>query len=41
MDYENTIYYITPNFFKKHLHLFKNKHSKKLNFSTLFYGQPL
>jgi hypothetical protein len=40
MDYENTIYYIAPsqNFYL--LGLFKYKHSKELNFPTLFYGQP-
>jgi hypothetical protein len=40
MDYENTIYYITPNQNFHPLRLFKNKHSNELKFSTLFYGQP-
>jgi UDP-2,3-diacylglucosamine pyrophosphatase LpxH len=40
MDYENNIYYITANQDFHLLGLFKYKHSKKLNFPTLFYGQP-
>ncbi len=40
MDYENTIYSIAPNQNFHPLGLFKDKHSKKLNFPTLFYGQP-
>jgi len=40
MDYENTIYYIAPSHHFHHLGLFKNKHSKELNFPTLFYSQP-
>ncbi len=40
MDYENTIYFITPS---EHFHplcLFKDKHSKELKFLALFYGHP-
>jgi hypothetical protein len=40
MDYENTIYSITPNQNFHSLSLFKDKHFKELNFPTLFYGQP-
>jgi len=40
MDYENIIYYISPSQNFHPLHLFKNKHSKKINFPTLFYMQP-
>jgi hypothetical protein len=40
MDYENTIYFIAPNQNFHPLSLFKDKHSKELNFPTLFYGQP-
>jgi len=37
MDYEITIYFITPS----HLvSLFKDKHAKESNFLALFYGQP-
>jgi len=39
MDYESTIYYIAPSQYFHPLGLFKSKHSKELNFSTLFYGQ--
>ncbi len=40
MNYENTIYStaLSQNFHL--LSLFKDKHSKKLNFPILFYGQP-
>jgi hypothetical protein len=40
MDYDNIIYFIAPNQIFHLLNLFKNKHSKELNFPTLFYGQP-
>jgi hypothetical protein len=40
IDYENTIYSIAPSQDFHPLGLFKNKHSKKLNFPTLLYGQP-
>jgi hypothetical protein len=39
MDYENTIYYIAPSQNFHLLCLFKDQHSKELNFPTLFYGQ--
>jgi hypothetical protein len=39
MDCENTIHYIAPNQKFHPLGLFKYKHSKKLIFPTLFYGQ--
>jgi hypothetical protein len=37
MDYENTIYSIAPSQKNYHLDLYKDKHSKELNFPTLFY----
>jgi len=40
MDYENTIYSIVPSQNFHPLDLLKDKHSKKLNFPTLLYGQP-
>jgi hypothetical protein len=40
MDYENTIYSIAPSQNFQPLDLFKNEHSKKKKFPTLFYGQP-
>ncbi len=40
MDYENVMYYITPSQNFHPLGLFKDKHSKELKFSTLFYEQP-
>jgi hypothetical protein len=40
MDYENTIYFIAPSQHFHPLGLFKDKHSKKQKFPTLFYGQP-
>jgi hypothetical protein len=40
MDYENTIYSITLSQHFHLLNLFKDKHIEKLNFPTLFYGQP-
>ncbi len=40
MDYENTIYFIAPSQKFHPLNLFKYKHSKDLNFPTLFYMQP-
>jgi hypothetical protein len=40
MDYENIIYFIAPSQKFHPLSLFKNKHSKELNFPTLFYMQP-
>jgi hypothetical protein len=39
MDYENTIYSIAPSQDFHLLGLFKDKHSKKIKFPTLFYGQ--
>jgi hypothetical protein len=39
MDYENTIYSITPSPNFHPLSLFKDKHSEELKFSTLFYRQ--
>ncbi len=39
MDYENIIYSIAPSQDFHPLGLFKYKHSKQLNFPTLFYGQ--
>ncbi len=39
MDYENTIYSITPSQNFHPLFLFKDQHSKELKFSTIFYGQ--
>jgi hypothetical protein len=39
MDYENTIYFIAPNQNFHPLGLFKDRHSKEQNFSTLFFGQ--
>ncbi len=39
MDYENTMYFISPSQHFHALGLFKDKHSKELNFPTLFYGQ--
>jgi hypothetical protein len=41
MDYKNTIYSNAPNQNFRPLGLFKNKHSKELNFPTLLYGQLL
>jgi hypothetical protein len=38
-DYENIIYSIAPSQDFHPLGLFKYKHSKQLNFPTLFYGQ--
>jgi hypothetical protein len=38
LDYENIIFYITLTKFHP-LNLFKDKHSKELNFQTLFYKQ--
>jgi hypothetical protein len=40
MDYENIIYFIALSQDFYPLGLFKNKHSEKLNFLTLFHGQP-
>jgi hypothetical protein len=40
MDYENNIYSIAPSQHFHPLSLFKDSHSKGLNFPTLFYGQP-
>jgi hypothetical protein len=40
VDCENTIYCIPPSQDFHPLSLFKDKHSEKLNFPTLFYGQP-
>jgi hypothetical protein len=40
MDYENTIYFIAPSQDFHPLGLFKDKHSKELNFLALFYKQP-
>jgi hypothetical protein len=40
MDYENTMYFIATSQHFHTLSLFKDKHSKELNFPTLFYGQP-
>ncbi len=40
MDNENIIYSITPSHNFHPLGLFKYKHSEKLNFQTLLYGQP-
>jgi hypothetical protein len=40
MDYKNIIYSIAPSQNFHLLSLFKDKHSKKLNIPTLFYGQP-
>jgi hypothetical protein len=40
MDCENIIYFIVPNQDFHPLSLFKDKHSKELKFSTLYYGQP-
>jgi hypothetical protein len=40
IDYKNTIYSIAPSQNFHPLGLFKDKHSKELKFSTLFYGQP-
>ncbi len=39
MDYENNIYFNAPNQNFHLLSLFKDKHSKELNFLILFYGQ--
>jgi hypothetical protein len=39
MDYENTIYSIAPSQKFHLLGFLKNKHSKKFNFESLFYGQ--
>jgi hypothetical protein len=39
IDYQNTIYYVTPSQNFHLLNLFKNKHSKEQNFLTLLYGQ--
>jgi len=39
MDYENNIYFIAASQIFYLLGLFKDKHSKELNFLTLFYGQ--
>ncbi len=40
MDYENIIYSISSSQNFHLLGLFKDKHSKELNFPTLFYEQP-
>jgi len=40
MNYENTIYSTTLSQNFHLLSLFKDKHSKELNFPILFYGQP-
>jgi len=40
LDYKNTTYFIAPSQHFHLLSLLKNKHLEKLNFSTLFYGQP-
>jgi hypothetical protein len=38
-DYENTIYFIAPNQYFHPLGLFKDKHSKELDFPRLYYEQ--
>jgi len=40
IDYENIIYFIAPSQDFHPLGLFKDKHSKELNFPTSLYGQP-
>jgi hypothetical protein len=40
MDDENLIYYVAPSQNFHLLGLLKNKHSKELDFPTLFHKQP-